>query len=82
MLQGPLRRILQIAFFLTRAFSPACVQAVEDYRTDYSLYSACGTDVSNLCKDVEPGESREMECLVGAASETSPCCMQAPYCTG
>lgn len=37
---------------------------MEDYRTDYMLYQACKGDVGALCPDVEPGENREMECLV------------------
>ncbi len=44
------------------------VQIAEDYRLDYKLHQACKTDVANLCKDVEPGEGRELECLVSRSA--------------
>lgn len=39
---------------------------MDDYRTDYKLYTTCKDDVKNLC-DVDPGDSREMECLVSGS---------------
>ena len=49
---------------LAEEFLGAPVQANEDFRTDAKLFSACKDDVSNLCSDLDPGDSREMECLV------------------
>lgn len=45
---------------------PSCkmVQAAEDYRFDAKLYKACKSAVETVCKDVEAGEGRELECLV------------------
>ena len=40
------------------------MQVMEDYRTDYKLYSVCKDDVKNLCDDVDPGDAREVMCLV------------------
>jgi len=37
--------------------------AVEDFRTDFKLSTSCKEDVKNLCKDIEPGEGHELECL-------------------
>ena len=47
---------------------PLELQSVEDYRTDYSLYTACKDDVASMCADVEPGDNRELECLVRCLS--------------
>eukprot|EP00798_Chlamydomonas_sp_ICE-L_P012178 gene12178-15298_t len=51
--------------------TPACkaevfrnqIESIEDYRTDYKLNAACSDDIANLCSDVEPGMTRELQCL-------------------
>jgi hypothetical protein len=40
------------------------MQAAEDYRFDYKLRNACSASVESVCSDVDPGEGRELDCLV------------------
>eukprot|EP00798_Chlamydomonas_sp_ICE-L_P019059 gene19059-25662_t len=47
------------------------IEAVEDFRSDYKLRTACTDDISNLCMDVEPGQSREIECLTSKRMQVS-----------
>lgn len=39
-------------------------QATDDYRLDAQLYGSCKDAVKELCANVDPGEGRELECLV------------------
>lgn len=56
----------------TRKVGAACakevlrtqLEAAEDYRFDAQLRGACGASVKSLCSGVEPGEGRELDCLV------------------
>lgn len=54
-------------------------EAAEDYRTDYKLYQGCKDDVQNLCSDVDPGDSRELECLVSKRLQVSWECQHQIY---
>lgn len=54
-------------------------EAAEDYRTDYQLYNACKDDIQNVCSDVEPGDSRELECLVSKRIQVSWPCQNQLY---
>jgi hypothetical protein len=52
------------------------LQATEDFRNDYKLFTACKDDVMNLCSEVEPGDGRELECLVSSSSSVGPAAKQ------
>lgn len=39
------------------------LEATEDYKSDYMLFTACKDDVLNLCEDEEDSADNEIECL-------------------
>ncbi len=67
--------ILSSRLLRTRPSRP--LKVTEDYRNDYKLYNSCKDDVKNLCADVDPGDGREIECLVSEATCTHAC--MAPF---
>ncbi len=44
------------------------------FTTAGAQQGACKEDVAKLCKDVQPGEGRIMECLKSHQAEVSPAC--------
>lgn len=46
-------------------------QVAADWRMDHKLYQACESQVEQLCKDVTPGEGRELECLINKRPSVS-----------
>jgi hypothetical protein len=40
------------------------LEVAEDWRLDPTLHGACEEAADTLCEEVEPGQGREIECLV------------------
>jgi hypothetical protein len=47
--------------------NPSCapLKAANDYRFDARLFATCDAAVREHCANVDPGDGRELDCLVG-----------------